>query len=401
MLDNLSKLLNDNQGALTLLLSLLSGLAAFCVWLWKRMRCLDSLHSTLTVKSNRSFEGYNDHQDDPDLSLTYKLVGDRDIQPQLPYLEKIKAGGLIESNFYHNTPFNFSFPSLIVDILNTGESPVLVRSFLFDVKNSYSTEQPVPIFHPCGPFSVNLVNEGREPMKNVKISFYVSTKMDREIKEFDLAYTFDEVIEQQGINIAEMLKQQGVDVDYLVEKAGFDRLDAESHYRREENPLIRKQIKADYDSKIADALGPYKELKGELLNIHGKLIYEILNFDGQVKRVSLPFSTHTYIMLTPHAPPPLTAQYDVVFRVNDSKYQIHREDIHLLGAKDGYRFVFNLSALQSTSHQFDFKIITDVGKKTLTKSMRLSLFIPRSLPKNEDKLSNYPVRNVNHRGANN
>ncbi len=147
MLNEVGHWLNDNQGILAIILFLAASFGAFARWLLLRPRvfALKSLRPTLTVDSDRSFSGHNDHADQPELTLSYKMLDDGSIGPILPYLAKIENGERVESNFYHNTPFNLSFPKLQLDILNEGDAPVLVKAFFFQIRSSTPVKSPVPV----------------------------------------------------------------------------------------------------------------------------------------------------------------------------------------------------------------------------------------------------------------
>ncbi len=334
------------------------------------------LSTTVSIDNFRDFSGYNDNSDKPELVLEYKIIDGVKIHPHLPYLEKIQHEERIKGIYYSNTPFHMALPILIVDVVNENDIPILVKKFKFEVTESVKVLEPIPVFHiQPNPFHILIENHGASPMKNVRVSFYVSTKDEVEHRELECNFHYDSISDFESMDISEHLASQGVDTRYLSEEALFDFMSAREVYSSEKDEKKIKAVQANYNKKIATALGPYGDLVGPLLAVCGKLSYETCG-----KIVSLPFTTYTWIREKPQIPPSLSATYDVEFKVSSEAYSISFPSVHELKEKSAHRFSFNLYSTGWSRHAFSLKMSTNHGIKKIQDNFQLEIFLPRTSP---------------------
>lgn len=381
LLGRLQDILNQNQG----IIALLAFLAPLTAWairrLTKKKYILNSIDPTITVESTeKGLMGFNDHSDEPEFHVRYKLVDQNRIEPTCPYIQKLDSGARIGANAYHNTPFNIQMPMLVLDLVNRSSKSLLITGIQFRVHMSLRDERPIPIFrNVAGPFQLVLENEGRAPMKNVSLSFYFSTSNEPETEELRYTITEKEIKGRHVFDVSEHLASEGVDIKYLAEEAGTDRLYLRMAASEEEEDSFKRMV-SSFNQRLSTALGPYGSLQGLLLPIHGKLIYEYELDNGQISRVSIPFSTEVWILQKAFAPPPLAAEYDIHFKTEGLNYRISKTDIHYLVANSAHRFNLRLFSDESSTHKFDLLVETDLGTKLIARDMSLKLFIPRSAP---------------------
>ena len=355
-------------------ISVIAGMFVLFQKITRQLKIIKRLSTTISVESFRDFTGYNDNSDKSELLLEYKLIDGTKIQPHIPYLEKIRREKRIEGNYYVNTPFCMTLPTLIVDVVNENDIPILIESFNFGVFESVKILVPIPVFHiKPDPFHILIENQGTSPMQNVRLSFYVSIKDEVENKELEHSFNYDSIADFKSIDISDHLASQGVDTRYLSEYALYDFMSARDIFNSEKDEKKKEEAKADYSKKIATALGPYGDLIGPLLAVHGKLSYET---NG--KKVSLPFTTYTWIRMNPQAPPPLSASYDVEFKVTSNAYDISFPSIHELKAKSAHRFSFNLSSACWSRYDFSLKMLTNHGVNKIHDNFQLEVFLSRA-----------------------
>lgn len=384
MLNEIAVLANENQGFLALVTILVAILVPFLKPAFTRFNetfRYPSLKCILTVESTKKAYGRQvDSEDLEEITLTYKKSNNNSIVPSLSYLDAVREGKYIHSISYQNSPFILSAPTIILDILNTGSAPILIKGFQVNIKSSNPINEAIPVFdnRHCEALELNLINQGFSPMHDVQIKFTISSNPDSSNEPLSYEMHADEIIKSKAFDLKPLLVPLGIDVDYFEDEVMIDYYGAKMQHSFCEDAELRGQIRSEFDNRVQKALGSFPRPSGRFLFVHGILSFKSASNKPNTPHVTIPFSAEVPMYMKAFAGPSLEAKYSAKLQSKGSNYTINIGDIHLLQGNSGNRFTFTLGADASSKHLIEIYVVTEKGKQRLMKKTNIELLIPRT-----------------------
>ncbi|MCW3816306.1 hypothetical protein ONA91_17825 [Micromonospora sp. DR5-3] len=302
--------------------------------------------------------------DDDAVSLRYKVRHDDArllIEPQIPYISRVRDGGELTPLDYWHSPWEGSFhwPILDIKIVNNSNRTVLCHQAVFHVRESRPDLRPIPVLRGVtyGTF-FTLLNLGWGPMTNCSLHFQLRPPSDpTDGKGFE---TYFEVPAggHATVPLEEQFLAVGVDVPLLTELnrrgGGYGRYDAE------------------YETLRRRALGPFPRGWVELI---GTLQYDQIEIDGSSVRRANPI--RSLISLNDPlagAPLPPSHEYLVQLRSDGQNYSETVQVSHSLAPGESDRFLINIAADRSSIHELSLQLRYNDDGMVASGPINLALF---------------------------
>lgn len=359
--------------------------------------------SVMTDYSEKAVSGYFDAM--PSETLNYELaISDKrlSISPQMTYLQKLAEGGPVLGLDYWWSPFKWQFPNLDLKIVNNDKRTVYFTEAVFVITESSLDPWPILLIHE-NMYNVRhfyLVNEGWGEVLDCSINFNVIS--DDMPPDFNKQYKYKAVIggfdETFNVDVSDALTGEGVDFSKLTEgrlaKAKYSefRHVGTSYSASEDETVILldntgkeinvaeaeyyQESESEYEEKILRALGSFKTARARVV---GEITYSGRTTMKTSQISKLKFSALVSLVEPgPGAPAPPSYQYEAMFEIGRTNYEVRVPISQVLQPGETDRFNILIGAPKSSHHAFKLKLIYNDGLALISPETMMKIFLPRS-----------------------
>ena len=215
------------------------------------------------------------------IRLTYltKKEGEQiTIQPFMPYLETLSAGGPIQPLRYITPtwcPFDWNFPALDLKLMNRTLAPFLLAEAICEVEESHLDPTPVIVIKEdiqqsfAGAFW--LVNEGSSSLNDVIVKYDLipgNILLSSNFPEtYPFHYDLGTLDNQAEIRVDDAFGERGVDLKRLsiLENVVDSDIQSKSVKVMDENGVESVMTWDDHQKAIKQTLGPFQEEVGTVI----------------------------------------------------------------------------------------------------------------------------------------
>jgi len=292
-------------------------------------------------------------------SLTYRseMISDEiHIWPESDYLSALYKGGPISGMEYWYTPFSWEFPELDIKIVNNRAKTMFFTNAKFRIVESKVNPQPILVIERnlYNLLHFRLVNEGWGHIRDCIVKF--------NIKDLEESFSFTDplpfIISKDGID-----SEYNIDITNALGQLGVKFRDP-----------AHTNINYGSSEPVIDS-GPF----GRVVQVYGTIRFKFDTVAEKDREVTVKFSTHVSLFYPgPGAPAPPTYLYEVMFRLDESNYELDVPISQVLKSGEADRFKLKIGAPKSSVHQFQLTLMYGSGQAITSPMVNLSLLLPRS-----------------------